>query len=206
MGSVVSEYYIMETGNNNKLETLLKTAHELFMRHGIRRISVEEICAEANISKMTFYKYFKNKIELSKYLLRQVSEEQMDNYRKIMNRQIPFEEKVKYLIQLKNDQSSMISQEFYDDLCKNPIPELDELLAKLREESLREVLKDFKDASKNGDIRKDVKPEFIIYIMKQFAEMSNDENLKDLYDTQNEVVMELTNFLFYGILALRRTT
>ena len=57
----------MDNSNHNKkIQQLVTTAQELFMRHGIRRVTVEEICSEANISKMTFYKYFKNKIELTK--------------------------------------------------------------------------------------------------------------------------------------------
>jgi AcrR family transcriptional regulator len=194
----------MKSGHNNKLETLIKTAHALFMRHGIRRVSVEEICAEANISKMTFYKYFKNKIELTKYLIKQVSKEQMNDYRKIMAKEIPFEAKVRHMIQLKNDQTYMISQEFFNDLCKNPIPELVELLADLRSISLKEIINDFEIARENGDIRGDIKPEFILYILKKLSEMNKDENLIKLYQNPNEVIMELTNFFFYGIINLER--
>jgi AcrR family transcriptional regulator len=186
--------------NNNKIRKLTSTAHQLFMKHGIRRVTVEEICSEASISKMTFYKYFKNKIDLSKYLLNQVSIKQMADYRLIMDQQIPFTDKVKNLILLKKDQTDLMSEEFIDDLCKNPIPELVELLAKLRTDSLNEILNDLKVARENGEIRKDIKPEFILYILKQFSEMSKDKNLTQLYDSNNKMIMEITNFFFYGIL------
>ena len=55
-----------ENINSKKIGQLVTTAQELMMRHGIHRVTVEEICSDANISKMTFYKYFKNKIELTK--------------------------------------------------------------------------------------------------------------------------------------------
>jgi AcrR family transcriptional regulator len=185
---------------NNKIRKLISTAHHLFMKHGIRRVTVEEICSESNISKMTFYKYFKNKIELSKYLLYQVSKKQMADYRLMMDQQIPFSDKIKNLMLLNNDLADLISEEFFDDLCKNPIPELVELIAKLRTDLLSVILNDLRVACDNGEIRKDIKPEFILYILKQLSEMSKDKNLIQLYDSNNNVVMELTNFFFYGIL------
>jgi AcrR family transcriptional regulator len=115
-----------DSNHNKKMQQLLATAQDLLMRHGIRRITVEEICSEANISKMTFYKYFKNKIELIKYLLNQIFSEQMTAYREIMEQQIPYPDKVKDMIQLKYEHTKMISQEFIHDLYKNPVPEIAE--------------------------------------------------------------------------------
>lgn len=47
-----------------KYNALLETAKALFFRHGIRRVTIEEICAESKVSKVTFYKYFKDKNDL----------------------------------------------------------------------------------------------------------------------------------------------
>ena len=33
---------------------LLKIARELFWKHGFKRVSIEEICQKASVSKMTF--------------------------------------------------------------------------------------------------------------------------------------------------------
>ena len=185
---------------NQKFKQLVTTSQDLFMRFGIRRVSVEEICSEANVSKMTFYKYFKNKIELIKYLLNQIFSEQMTEYRKIITQRISFPEKVKQIIRLKHEQTKITSQEFFYDLWKNPNPEIVELLEKLKEESLNEVLNDFKAAKENGDIRQNLKPEFILYFLNHMIEMAKDQNLLNLYNSPNELAMELTNFFFYGIL------
>ena len=40
-----------------KQQHLLTTAETLFRSHGIRRITVEEICQKAGVSKATFYKW-----------------------------------------------------------------------------------------------------------------------------------------------------
>jgi AcrR family transcriptional regulator len=46
----------MKDAANLKLARIASTAEKLFMKFGIRRVSVEEICREASVSKMTFYK------------------------------------------------------------------------------------------------------------------------------------------------------
>jgi AcrR family transcriptional regulator len=191
---------MIDRNSNKKIQQLLLTAQNLFMRHGIRRVTVEEICSEANISKMTFYKYFKNKIELIKYLLKQIFAEQMAAYRQIMEQKIPYTDKVKNMIQLKDDYTKMISQEFINDLYKNPIPEIAEMIENLREESITEVLNDLKDAREKGDIRQNLKPELILYFINHMKDIVKEGKLSNIYPTPNELIMELTNFFFYGIL------
>lgn len=195
-----------KNNGNQKFQHLVATAHDLFMRFGIRRVSVEEICREANVSKMTFYKYFENKIELTKYILTQIYTEPMIEYRNIMAQQIPYAEKVKQIIQLKHNQTNMVSQEFFNDFLKNPNPEIAALLEKLKGESLNEILNDFKVASKNGDIRPNLKPEFILYFLNHISEMIEDQQLLNLYNSSNELIMELTNFFFYGILPVKQNS
>ena len=192
-----------DNNNNTKIQQLVKTAQELIMRHGIRRITVEEICSDANISKMTFYKYFKNKIEITKYLLNQIYSEQITAYRHIMKQKVPYSDKVKDMIQLKHEHTKMISQEFIHDLYKNPIPEIAELLEKFKKESLNEILVDLNQARENGDIRKNLKPELILYFLNHMREMVENGNLLSIYKSPNELIMALTNFFFYGILPVR---
>ncbi|MBN1927463.1 MAG: helix-turn-helix transcriptional regulator, partial [Prolixibacteraceae bacterium] len=54
---------ILETDRANQI---LQSAKKLFWKYGIRKVSIDEICREAGVSRMTFYRLFKNKIELAK--------------------------------------------------------------------------------------------------------------------------------------------
>ena len=87
--------------NNPKKQQIINTAHELFWKLGIRRVSIEEICREANVSKMTFYKHFNNKNDLVKYIIDLITGTAMKKYREIMDSNIPFHVKVEKSIQLK---------------------------------------------------------------------------------------------------------
>ena len=74
----------MKEITNPKLEQIFSTARSLFMRYGIRRVSIEEICREANVSKMTFYKHFRNKVDILKFIIERMTSESMDKYNEIM--------------------------------------------------------------------------------------------------------------------------
>jgi AcrR family transcriptional regulator len=51
---------------SKKYESILITGHDLFWKFGFKRVTIDEICKKAEVSKMTFYKYFTDKIDLAK--------------------------------------------------------------------------------------------------------------------------------------------
>ena len=183
-----------------KFQQIVKTATELFMRYGIRRVSVEEICQTADVSKMTFYKYFKNKGDLAKYVINQIVSEAKDKYRGIMDQEIPFVDKVKQMIQMKMEQTDGLSRESLGEFVHGTEPDIAEMLHRVRQEMFQLILQDFIEAQKKGDIRQDVKPEFILYFFNHMLEMLSDEELVQLYHSPRALIIELTNFFFYGIL------
>lgn len=50
-------------------ERILRTAHDLFYREGVRATGIDRIIAESGVSKVTFYRYFPSKNELIKAYL-----------------------------------------------------------------------------------------------------------------------------------------
>ncbi len=188
---------------NKKYEQILKAALALFNKYGIRRIPVEEICQAANVSKMTFYKYFANKNELVKTLYIRFATDGMKKYQEIMNQPSSFPEKIKLIIQFKLMQFEELSEEFIQDLLNFDDPEVQALLLLKKQESFQQVLQDFAEAQKRGEIRSDIKIEFILYMLDQIYAMYQDENLTKLYPNQKELVNELINYFFYGILPIK---
>ncbi len=186
--------------HNLKFNQIIATAKKLFYRYGIKRVTIEEICSEAKVSKMTFYKFFPNKMELAKYLLLSIIETAEKEYEKIIDSDIPFPEKVRRMIDLKLQQTKDISSEFVMDLLKNPDPEIAELYQLKSRESLQNFMLFMQRAQQDGDIRADVKLEFILYFLNKMNEMSVDESLAALYETPGEMINEMINFFFYGIL------
>lgn len=179
---------------------ILNTARRLFWKHGVRRVSVEEICREAGASKMTFYRFFPNKIELAKAMLQELFDESMEEYRAIMAQDIPFEEKVQRQLLLKFKGTQGISAELVRDIYSNQEWGLREYMEQRTEEALRVIMHDYIEAQKKGWIRKDIRPGFILYLFHRMQEWVTDEQLLASYADTQDLIMEATRFFFYGIL------
>lgn len=189
------------SGNSNlKLHQIANTAQELFKKYGFRRVSVEEICRESGVSKMTFYKYFKNKTELVKHLLEKMFSDAIKKYRDIMNQNIPFSMKAEQTIQMKLENTDGMSKEYMHEIVHNSNPEIAQTYAHLTNEIFQDIIADYIEAQQKGDVRQDIKPEFMLYFVNHLIEMVEDHRLLALYDTPKELAAELTKFFFYGIL------
>jgi len=185
---------------SKKHQQIVDTARELFWHYGVRRVSIEEICKTAGVSKMTFYKYFKNKIDLVLLILKKLFFEGTARYKSIMAQNIPYSEKIKEVIQMKLELSRDISQEMLKDWMQDSIPEVAELMQRIQRENFQLFLDDMVAAQNKGEIRKDINPQFILYFLNKMREIAGDEQLINMYDSTQSLTAELVNFFFYGIL------
>ncbi len=184
---------------SGKYEDILKTAQDLFWKHGFRRVSVEEICKKAGVSKMTFYRYFPNKIELAKTVFLNVVRDGQVKFRNIMQEGIPVKEKIKRIIEFKTEATNEISREFMEDFYLGSEPELKDFVNRTTSEVWNSLINDYRNAQEAGIFRKDFKPELLIQISFKFVDLLSDEKLTGLYDSPQEFILELTNLLTYGI-------
>ena len=186
--------------DNKKFQDTLKTAKALFWKYGIKRVSIEEICTETPVSKMTFYKFFENKNHLAEIILKGMLNEGYLKYRNIMDKPIPFPEKIKKTIILKNEITTGISDEFIRDAYQDNNSGLLAIMNEYKDRLYKEVLADMTLAQEQGEIRSDIKPEFIMYLLDDISYKVMDEKLTAFYSSKQELTMELTKYFFYGIM------
>jgi len=189
----------MEKGSA-KFEAIVGAAKSLFWKHGIRRVSIEEICENAGVSKMTCYKYFSNKTAIAKYLIEGMFETGVKVYKEIYTSDIPYEEKIKKLLDLKMSNAHEMSQELLDDIYKYQDEELSETIENIKKKMIGIYLDDIREAQKTGEIRNDVKPEFLLYFLNNLTEMLVDQQVTSLYPNPEQMIVEVMNFFFYGIM------
>ena len=185
---------------NKKQRDILNTARELFWKHGVSRVTMEEISSKANVSKMTLYKYYSNKKNLALAVLKSEVERSMKKFRNIIKSEMPFEEKLEQMFLMKMEGTKGISNEFINDIYQNP--ELG-LYIYIEEQTRKstEMFKSFlEDSQKKGLIRKDVKIPFIVHHINQMIQMVTDQQLQAHYDNPQELIMEMMHFMFYGLL------
>lgn len=53
----------------NKKEMVIEKARELFTKYGYKKVSMDEIAKEANVTKKTIYTYFKDKDSMFQYFI-----------------------------------------------------------------------------------------------------------------------------------------
>ncbi len=182
-----------------KQAQILETGRQLFWKHGTKRVSVEEICREAGVSKMTFYRYYPNKNELIKAVIILILDESMVGYRELMARDISFKAKMEEIVRLKFESSNTVSEEFARDIYFAAAPEIREVYEKAAADITQEVIANFIKAQQQGWMRADIKPGFIMYMMEALRAQYFDEKLRSIYPNLGELAVELNRFLFYGL-------
>lgn len=184
---------------NKKYNSILKTAKTLFWKHGIRRVSIEEICKEASVSKMTFYKFFPNKTDLAKTILDNLIQTSIVKFKNIIASEVPFLQKLKEIFLLKVEGMDNISMEFINDIFTNPELGLKEYMEEQQQKSVKITVDFYKDAQQKGFIRPDVKIDFLIAFSNQIIEMMKNKSLMAQYARPQDFVVESMNVIFYGI-------
>lgn len=184
---------------NIKYQHILSSGKELFWKHGIKRVSVEEICAQAKVSKMTFYKFFKNKKALVIAILENTVGVALEDYKELINQDCSFTDKIAQMLKMKLESSKDISQEFILDIYQNQSMGLLPYMEELGKKSLSITMAFLLDSQKKGHIRQDIKVDFILYYFNHMMAMTTDPELLSKYEKPQDLIMESTEFFFYGI-------
>jgi hypothetical protein len=188
-----------DPANNKKYISVLDASRKLFWKHGVRRVTIEEICHEAKVSKMTFYRFFPNKNELAKIVLDRYYDEGLVTFRQITRSDSTATEKFRKMIQMKIEASDEISHEFIQDLLVNDKGELFSYFEEKLKYIYSEGVREFKIGQEKGWIRKDLNVEFMFfYFQKTSSFLAGDEVLSKFSSAQ-EMIIEVSNLLIYGI-------
>lgn len=183
-------------------QTIVKEAKKLFLKHGIQRVTVQEICKVAGVSKMTFYRMFKNKEDVAEKVLLEIFENNLHSYREIMKQDIPFAKRLEQTLEFKQAASVEFSEEFIKDVYNLKESKLKTLYEKYQQKITNEFLNDLKAAQKEGWIRKDIKLNFVLYMLNDIHEKMRDERFLAMYSDMKEAGIELTKYFFSGILSI----
>lgn len=185
---------------NPKHRSILDAARILFWKHGFRRVSVEEICCEAGVSKMTFYRHFGNKIDLAKEVYHMAAMEGVVQFREIMaDDTTTTRQKMEAMLNMKVEGTNEISKEFLNDFYRSPELGLSAYVEEVSEIVWKEVVEDFKHAQEKGWLREDFKPEAFLLMSYKLLELITDERMQQMYESPQALVMELSRLFTYGI-------
>lgn len=178
---------------------LLAAARELFWKFGFRKVSVEDICNQAGVSRMTFYKYYKDKFALAKAAYDMEVEKGMQEFEDVLNTPAESAEKMEMILKLKAESLNDISQEFIRDFYADEKLGLKEYIEQRTIDYWRSIIKLFQYAQEKGDFRQDFNPELLLFLSKQIITTIHDPHLIGLFGSSKAVIMEIARLLTYGI-------
>jgi AcrR family transcriptional regulator len=178
---------------------ILDAGRELFWKHGFKRVTIDDICENAGVSKMTFYRYFPNKIELAKTIYDKVIKEGYEKFQSILNDNSSPEEKMQKMLMMKKEGTNQISPEFLADFYMNKESELKQFVQERVGQLMKNMIGDFREAQKKGIFRSDFNPEFIFHISYKLSESLDDPQLLKMFGNMQDLIMELSRFFIYGV-------
>jgi AcrR family transcriptional regulator len=177
----------------------LKISEKLFFKFGYRRVTIKNICEGASLSKMTFYRSFKNKEEVAKIVLKNIIDQSNKKFESIMESDNLFINKIENLILLNESLIDQIGNAFLNDIISSKANIFKSLIDKQSVYEEKKIEEYFKKAQKAGELNKKTPISFFIYMLKDIEEKLQDENLKKLYSDEKDLMKDLTNYYFFGI-------
>ena len=176
---------------SQKRDQLIQTGEALFIKHGIRRVTVEEICRQAGVSKPTFYKYFQNKAALARRIVALWIEECLQRIEGIEAAEAPFPEKLKQILAIKREFAARPGPEFLEDLIHLDID---------LSQALRRVMHFLVKFQQRGDIRADIRPEFLMAAFDILNSLQHDPKVRGLYEDAGTLAADVFKLFYYGAL------
>ncbi len=196
---ILSEVQLPDFQDRPKKEgDILRTAEKLFMQFGYHRVTVEEICREANVSKVTFYKYFSNKFAvLEDYMTTRLALG-METFDRIKKADASLQAKMQAMIAMKESAVSKFSTVFMHSIMSSD-PAILELMTRWTEMSMASMKDFFADAQAKGEIHPDYSVDFLLHIWTVIGADARSEAMMTMYDDDMvKLSKDFMNFLFYG--------
>lgn len=181
-------------------DAILSTARALFLKHGLRRVSVEEICREAGVSKRTFYKHHRDRDALALRILEQLFEESRAALEEILQAELPIDEKVRRIIAAKQARASETSMAFYQDILLVD-SEPGRFARRSQEEWTARVRRFYQEAQEQGLIRADIDISLLMAVLVRVRGIIEDPEIQRLEPDLGRLVRSVTSLFFYGILS-----
>jgi AcrR family transcriptional regulator len=174
-----------------KKTQLVDAARGLFFKHGVKRVTVKEICDKANVSKVTFYKYFNNKLEIAKYIGNELTKLGFARFDEINELDLSFPEKIDLMTQWRIEFFAQMSSEFIEEII-----DLEGVYAEIKQRYLEKI----KAAQEKGEIRKEISVELIWLVTEKLNELVKEGSWKSIFSDYSQFQQQLRKLYFYGLL------
>lgn len=183
----------------SKQAALVTTAFMLFRKHGLQRVTIEEICVTAKVSRVTFYKHYNGKDELFLYIIRSLIEDLRGHMTTLLEAELSIKHKF--------DQVSILKQHFAaqlgDELMRGmfSLPAAKAYLDDLTTESWSQFRALVLDEQQKGRINPRLNIDVILAFLNEVNKLYAAGGLSELFATPEEMISQVNELIVYGMLA-----
>jgi AcrR family transcriptional regulator len=185
-------------------ERILFASQELFLKYGIRSISMDDIAKHLAISKKTIYEFFKDKDELVQVIMLKELNKNRCDFKKIGKASANVIEEFFEMMQHASEMFGKINPSVFYDLQKYH-PEAWNLFQEFKRNYILKIVEGLlKKGIKQGYIRPDIRPEILARMRIAQIDMGfNPDIFPSGKFTVTEVQMAMLEHFLYGICTLR---
>lgn len=185
-----------ERRREKKKKDILEAALALFMKFGVQKVSVAEIAKEAKVSQVTIYNYFESKSNLTNIVFQFYVDQIWDEMKQLFTSDIPYDEKIKQLISLKDVSQPNMNHAFFQDLLKDYATGQSYVEEVYLKEGLPLLMNFVNEGKTLGYIDPTISNEAILFYLQMFQEYMRRE---DVAQSLLPISEDFTKLFFYGI-------
>ena len=181
-----------------KQQQLINAARELFCKHGTHRVTIKEICKSADVSKMTYYKYFNNKWDICKAVLDVLFYEAHNLFNEIVEEDIPLSKKVEKMLKFISARFNAVETAFINEDLFNEDSPVHQYFLELHKKSKELVIVFFKNAQSKGLIHSDIQMPFLFFMLDHLPDLVNHPDFIKIMPNIEDRIYQLSALFFHG--------
>jgi AcrR family transcriptional regulator len=135
-----------------KRQAILEAAQDAFVTRGFSGVTVEELAKAAGVSKVTVFKYFKDKPGLARAALMPFVKEWFSHHEQIAQMEAPFSEKLEQIFQYKSSMREAVGESLWHEVILADKAMREIVIELLEEKQARIILQLIKSGKECGAI------------------------------------------------------
>lgn len=178
-----------------KKKGILEAALELFMEHGVQKVSISEIAKKADVSQVTIYNYFGSKDQLAYDTVIYYTDKVWSQYKEeIFHSSMSYLEKMKNIVFNKKQTATKIHEEFYSYIMQ--VYAIDDYFKRLYEEEvIPKTIELLDEGKKLGYVDESLSNEVILLYLQMYREFFQKEGAEKVLPYTDEFI----KLFLYGI-------
>lgn len=192
---------LLNVMNASKQQIIIDVAYRLFREQGFSAVSVGSICAEATVSRVTFYKYYSGKNALLQEIVTEQKNRVRAEFENLLARQCSLREAAEAVFALqKQSFEELYSAAFLRDIEENTDLELERFFHELNEEKYAFMRGFFHTLQQRRLIQPDLPVELIDLFIRQADVLMRHPQLAALYAAApQKLPQDILGLLLHGL-------